>query len=126
VKIIGRQPATTYTTPSNPSPWYGAIRPDDRFTVQQRLEMTNRELDPDAIEVLKVRRQASAREMWWPTGAPPPVFEFDCPVLSRRRDGRIDVIAPGGWKQIVSAEGWVGEPHRHNRQASAEIDAAES
>ena len=84
-----RQPAQIYVTPSNPSPWYGAAGEGDQFTQQQLAEMERLGLEAGAVEVLRVKRSATDKEEWIPVGATHTVFEFDCPVIGRRTDGRI-------------------------------------
>ena len=71
-------------------------------------------IDPPTVEVITVRRQATDREMWWPIGSPPPVFAFECPVIHRRADGKVRVIAPAGMVKLVRADGWAGFPCREN------------
>jgi hypothetical protein len=107
-----RQPETIYVTPSSPNPWYGAAGPGDRFTRQQLAAMARVKLDPETVAAITVRRNATTREFWWPKGDPAPVFEFDCPILSRRRDGRLNIIAPAGVPAIVLDDGWVARPKK--------------
>lgn len=115
-----RQPDKIVITPSNQSPWIGSVdAPDQRFTLQQLYVLSLAGRDPAQVEAVTVFREATTREMWWPTGSPPPVFQFDCPVVQRLGDGRIKVIAPGGDKKIVLANGWVRMPSRGNRKLLA-------
>lgn len=111
--FAGRQPKNAQITPSNWSPWYGSIIPDDPLTTQQRADLDKRRLPQDQPRML-VYRQASSREMWWPDGGPPPVFEFECPIIGHRLD-KVRIIAPSGEAKLVQGDGWVSRPHRLNR-----------
>ncbi|MBB5697024.1 hypothetical protein [Sphingomonas yantingensis] len=106
-KVVGRQPATPRVIPSHPNPWYGGIVDGDPFTTQQRAELSRLSIDPAAVERMTVRRNASDAEMWWPAGSLPPVYQFECPVLGRRADGRVRIISPSGMGKLVFADGWV-------------------
>ncbi|MDR6850159.1 hypothetical protein [Sphingomonas sp. BE137] len=99
-------------TPSNPNPWYGTIREGRRFTEQQNAKLISANKDPLTCESIEVRRNATDREYYWPTGTYPPFFAFDCPVLARMADGRVKVIAPSGQNKIVLKDGWVTRPGR--------------
>lgn len=112
-----RQPAQLVVTPSNQSPWVGWLNaPGDRFTRAQLGAMKANNIDPDTHKrFVTVFREATTREMWWPRGDAPPVFQFDCPVMSETADGRLRVIAPSGDVKIVLANGWVKIPSRPNR-----------
>lgn len=111
---LPRQPERLYITPSKPNPWYGTIVEGDPLTIEQRRALAQQQLDPAKIETLKVRREATSREFYWGRNQAPPVFAFDCPVLDRRRDGKIRVIAPGGWAELILPNGWVRPPHPEN------------
>lgn len=105
---VGRQPETVQIVPSRPNPWYGGIVDGDELTRQQRWAIGQRNLGDAPL--VTVRRLASSREYWWPTGTGKtqrPYFEFQCPIARRRRDGRIYVVAPGGEVKLVQADGWV-------------------
>lgn len=124
-KAFLRQPDMLVITPSNQSPWVGHVdAPDDRFTRAQLYQMGQRGMVPETVEAITVYREATSREMWWPTGAPAPVFQFDCPVLERRRDGKVKVMAPSGEGKFVLANGWVREPSRRNRHILAAQEAS--
>lgn len=113
-----RQPAHIVISPSGWSPWIGwGDTPEDRFTRQQVWAMKQRALDPEAPDrVITVYREATTREEHVPRGGTPSVFQFDCPVLSDTKDGRLRVIAPNGDTKIVRKDGWADEPHPVNRQ----------
>ncbi|WP_245653601.1 hypothetical protein [Sphingomonas pituitosa] len=112
-----RQPSNLVITPSNQSPWVGWLNaPGDRFTRAQLGAMKANNIDPNTHAfIITVFREATMREMWWPRGDAPPVFQFDCPVMSVTSDGRYRVIAPSGDVKIVLANGWVKMPSRPNR-----------
>lgn len=109
-----RQPDTIVINPSVSYPWYGSWTEGDRLTHGQRAAMAKASIDADAVEIITVRRYATAREMWWPTTQPPPVFQFDCPVIGRQRDGRIRIIAPSGEEALIEGDGWTSA-HASNR-----------
>ncbi len=111
---LKRQPDQIYIVPSKPNAWYGDWNEGERFSGYQLLAMRSLDLDPATVEVITVRRQATDREMWWPIGSPPPVFAFECPVIHRRADGKVRVIAPAGMVKLVRADGWAGFPCREN------------
>lgn len=112
-----RQPDHVVISPSGWSPWIGwGNTPDDRFTRAQVAEMKRKGIDPDTHGFfVTVFREATHREMVWPRGDAPPVFQFDCPVLSVTKDNRLRVIAPNGDVKIVLRNGWAHEPHYLNR-----------
>lgn len=101
-----RQPDTIVINPSRSYPWYGRWTEGDRLTHGQRAAMAKASIDADSVEIIAVRRYATAQELWWPTTQPRPVFEFDCPVLGRQRDGRIRIIAPSGEQALIQGDGW--------------------
>ncbi|MDO7841112.1 hypothetical protein [Sphingomonas immobilis] len=105
-----RQPDRIQITPSASQPWYGWCDEGQRFTRAQLHGMKHRGIDPETVEAITVKRSATSREMWWPTNQAAPVFEFDCPVMSRRRDGRLNIMAPSGEIKPVEADGWVKRP----------------
>lgn len=115
-KVIGRQPTHIQIAPSKPYPWYGLIEGGDfsgvavtggqRFTTQQQDAIKRRGFTGSAVEAMVVRRNASHTEIWWNTLSLPPVFEFECPVVHRRADGRVRVIAPSGEEKLVEGDGW--------------------
>lgn len=112
-----RQPPASVIAPSNQSPWVGRVeRADDRFTTTQLYYMARLGRTADEPgECITVFREATQREMYWARGEAPPVYQFDCPVIGRRRDGKVHVIAPGGDKKWVFRNGWVDQPHHLNR-----------
>lgn len=105
-KVIGRQPETPRIVPSRPNPWYGHILTGHTFTVEQLQAVERGGLNPETIERITVRRNATDDEHWWPAGSLPPIFEFECPVLGHRIDGRVRVISPSGMVKLVFADGW--------------------
>ena len=119
---VGRQPARVQIAPSKSYPWYGSIRGGvadaigikggDRFTVQQEAELIRQGRDVPTAEALLVKRQASARELYWPLGQLPPVFAFQCPVIGHRADGKVKVISPSGDVKHVLPDGWSHRPFR--------------
>lgn len=121
VKPVGRQPALRVYTPSKPNPWHGTIidyevvnyaqTGGERFTGQQVCTLHEMELNPATVEVITVKRQPSSREWGVPrVGELPDVFAFDCPVIERRRDGKIKVISPSGNLNWIEPTGWVSPP----------------
>ena len=110
---IGRQPDRVHITPSRSQPWYGAIVTGRRFTRQQEAELIKLGADIATAEAITVKRQATGRELWWPTGQLPPVYAFECPVILRRADGRVKVITPSGERKLVRADGWAHPPRRN-------------
>ncbi len=118
---VGRQPALRVSTPSGPNPWHGTIIGyevvgsaqvgGERFTGEQGRTLREMGLDPDTVEVITVRRQATPREWGNPdTGCLPDVFAFECPVVGRRRDGKIKVISPIGNLNWIESTGWTSPP----------------
>ncbi|QUT07968.1 hypothetical protein KFK14_11585 [Sphingobium phenoxybenzoativorans] len=99
-------------TPSNQGFWEGSIREGDRFTNEQMHSMIVYGLVPGEVETLVVTRPATARELWWPTGTPAPVFEFECPVLGLRKDGKVKVISPSGLAKWVWPDGAITRPRK--------------
>jgi hypothetical protein len=120
-----RQPAQLVITPSNQSPWVGWLDAQgDRFTRAQVSAMKRNDIDPQTHAVfVTVFREATTREMYWARGAAPPVFQFDCPVMSVTADGRLRVIAPSGDVKIVLKNGWVKMPSRPNRHLLEQVAA---
>jgi hypothetical protein len=128
-EVIGRQPAKLFLAPSRQYPWYGdiigakltgfgdhSVTGGERFTTEQAAAMSKLGLVDHAVEVITVRRSA-AREIYHGLN-PPGVYEFECPVTLRRRDGKVMVISPSGAEVEVSADGWVSPPrHRMGRPA---------
>jgi hypothetical protein len=133
-EIIGRQPATIYVTPSKaPSCWYGSIRGGvktgfgghsvtggDRFTVEQVRALISRGIDVLTAPAMKVQRNAADHEIYSGLGLPA-VYQFECPILSTRADGRVRVIAPNGAEKLVEADGWTTaqRSRAHTRRAAA-------
>ena len=109
---IGRQPDRIVIIPSKRQPWYGAIIDGRRFTRQQQNALIERGADIATAHAMTVKRQATHREMWWPTGQLPPVFAFECPIVGRRANGRVSVIAPDGQPVGVFSDGWAHRPYR--------------
>lgn len=111
-----RQPDHVVISPSGWSPWIGwGETLQSRFTRAQVSEMKRKGIDTESPTAITVFREATQREMVWGRGDAPPVFQFDCPVLSTTRDGRLRVIAPNGDVKIVLRNGWAHEPHHLNR-----------
>lgn len=120
--IFGRQPLShsIRIAPSNPNPWYGSIiggtdgsngiEGGERFTVEQRMRLRERGLDPAQVETVTVKRNATHNEAYWGIGQVPPQFHFDCPVIGRGRTGKLKVICPAGWVVDVNPDGWSGKP----------------
>lgn len=104
---IGAQPDRIVINPSRAYPWYGAWRPGDRFTEAQLYIIRRLGRDPVTIDTITVHREATTREMWWPTTQLPPVFAFDCPVLARGPE-QVRIVAPDGTGKRIAASGWVG------------------
>ncbi|MCC2978823.1 hypothetical protein [Sphingomonas sp. IC4-52] len=101
-QVVGRQPETLFITPSKPNPWYGSIVEGDSLTAQQRTVLSTREIDQSAVEIVTVYRQATTRELWWPSTQLPPLYAFECPVISRQSDGFVKVVAPfGDVKRVI-------------------------
>ena len=98
-------PTSEWITPSKINPWRGAKREGSRFTDWQYRAMARMGLDPLTVETVTVRSLVSQREMWWPTGTPNPVYVFDCPILGRRKDGRLLVLSPRGMEKLVWPDG---------------------
>lgn len=127
--VIGRQPARIVINPSKQYPWYGdivgatltgfgnhSVTGGERYTTQQVTKIVALGLDPDATPAMTVRRSAS-REIYHGS-SPPPVYEFECPVLEHQTDGTVIVISPSGDAVDVEADGWVSPPkHRMGRPA---------
>jgi hypothetical protein len=105
--ILGRQPETLWITPSRPNPWYGSIVEGQRFTMQQVQALRSLGTDPETAEAVTVTRNATTREMYWPKSSEPPCYQFECPVLARRR-GRISIISPSGITVTIDADCFVG------------------
>lgn len=125
MRIFPRQPDKFVITPSSQSPWIGYLgAPDARFTKMQHYRMRELRLDPETCETITVYREATSREMSWGIGMPPPVFQFDCPVLGHRADGKVKVLSPSGEGKFVLANGWVRMPSRLNLKVLGEQIAA--
>ena len=118
---LGRQPAVRYITPSKaPNPWYGSIvgytadewaqKGGDRFTLEQQHALACRGLNPDTVETMTVKRQATTQEVYWMPGELPEVYAFECPVVGHHKDGRPRVISPSGYEKIVRQDGWTTWP----------------
>lgn len=122
------QPEIANYRPSKTTLWYGDRDGVDQLTKQQRHACAMRGVDADDAERQTVRRYASQEEHYWPVcswnpkALPRPFFEFQCPILQRRADGRIKVIAPNGDAALVREDGWAlpnqtKKDHRSARQA---------
>jgi hypothetical protein len=115
--ILGRQPVTCYITPSKPNPWYGtivggvvarvAVSGGEQFTAEQSHALSERGLDAGEVETITVTRNATTRELYWPSSGRAPQFQFDCPVICRRKD-RVQIISPSGMIEWVDASGFAG------------------
>jgi hypothetical protein len=130
-EVIGRQPSCIRVTPSKePSPWYGAIVGGEktgfdghsitggqRFTEQQVAQLIKRGADILTAPAITVRR--NAHEIYHNFLELPGVYEFDCPVVHRRADGRVRVIAPSGAEKIVEGDGWTTAWKRGARAGGA-------
>lgn len=121
IEVIGRQPATRIIIPSKPNPWYGTIvgyerdnlaqKGGRRFTEEQERALIERGMDPLTCETITVKRQAcGVTEITPMLNTVQPVFAFDCPVIGRRKDGKIKIIAPIGDAKFVRADGWAHPP----------------
>jgi len=130
-EILGRQPVKIHWTPSKPlSPWCGAIRGGhktgfgdhsiaggDRFTEQQVEGLISRGIDILTAPAMTVQRNAPDADIASGTGLPG-VYQFECPIISRRADGRVRVIAPDGSERNVEADGWTS-PRRSRRRITS-------
>lgn len=114
--IHGRQPMSMVISPSSQSPWIGWVDRGQRFTRTQIYYLRKRGLDPATVEGVMVRRCATQREMFWGRDDPTPAFEFECPLILRRADGRLNILAPSGESKIVMADGWVAHPKKKRPQ----------
>jgi len=94
------------------SPWIGSWGEGARYSDAQLYEMVVRGLSPDTAEAIRVMRPASRDETWWGVDLPAPIHEYDCPVLGRRADGRIKILAPAGIAKLVLADGWTHHPKK--------------
>ncbi len=105
---------------TGPACWFGTIlggtknraaqEGGERFTREQLYELNARGLDPETVETMTVKRQATQDEIWFPRTSMPPVLAFECPVIGKHADGRPRVIAPNGTERIVQADGWNKRP----------------
>jgi hypothetical protein len=116
-KVLGRQPDVPHVIPSKPNAWYGTIVEGERFTRQQLAALARRGIDPATVDAITVTRNATIREMYWPLGSLPPVYQFECPVLGRQPDRRIRIIAPIGDEKLVYSDGWPTPPPIKRRRA---------
>jgi len=107
--IIGRQPKVLHISPSKSYPWYGKIIEGRRFTVEQELGLAHLGIKPDDVEAMKVRRTSNDNEFWTPLYTYPPVFEFECPILGHRADGKVKVLSPCGDAKLIFSNGWIGK-----------------
>jgi len=117
---VGRQPTHPRLVPSKPYPWYGSIRGaepgqlgvtgGDRFTEQQKAALIEQGRDVPTAEGMLVKRQANDNELDWGLYRLPPVYAFECPVIGRRKDGKVKVISPSGVIKYVGADGWAHRP----------------
>ena len=111
-EVLGRQPALVKWTPSNPFAWYGSIIEGQRFTRQQHEALISRGMDPVTAPAMTVKRQAQRTEHWFPSNVLAPLFEMECPLIGKVKDGRIRVIAPNGAPKLVHPDGWGHRPFR--------------
>jgi hypothetical protein len=104
-KILPYSMVKRQWTPSNMEIWGGSMEAGDRFSREQLYQLAARNLAADEVETLVVRRKATIRELWWGPNDNTPIFEFECPVLSRQRDARVKVISPSGVIKLVWPDG---------------------
>lgn len=107
--ILGRMPERVLIVPSKRQPWYGAWEPGARLSIAQLDELRRRGIDPDTVEVMEVRREATHAEYYIPIHTWPPVFAFECPVIGQYGD-RVRVIAPDGGVSLIRRDGWAHKP----------------
>jgi len=109
-------------TPSNIDAWFGYWRGDDELTQQQVRELAEAGFDPATVETMDVFLRTTAKQLWVPSGAfgaPPnyPWRRIRCPIVGRRLDGRVKVIAPIGDRKLVWEDGSINRPKTRNRRA---------
>lgn len=102
-------PNETWITPSVLNAWRGSRRPGARWTIMQEQFADQHSVDLETCEAIKVRSKVSAREAWWPTGQPAPVYVFECPVIRRRKDGHLLVLSPAGLAKWVYPDGSISK-----------------
>ena len=97
---------TGYVTPSNIDSWLVTRAEGDKFSEKQLYWMRAWGIDPEAVEVVEVRRTLSINELWRPFTHGPYVLLLECPVLGPvRADGRVQVLSPAGHKKLVYTDG---------------------
>lgn len=111
-QVLGHRPDVVKWTPSKGLPWWiGTWREDHRFTVEQERVLIELARDPVTASAITVSREACPRaevggmlRQWLP------VYQFDCPVLAHRADGKITIIAPDGSRRNIRGDGWATKP----------------
>ncbi|MBP8235698.1 MAG: hypothetical protein KAY22_25720 [Rhizorhabdus sp.] len=102
-------PEQVHITPSKQSAWRSPKAPGAKYTYRQLAALRSLGVDPETVPSIAVRSTATAREMYWPTTEPTPVFVIHCPIIGNRRDGRHVVIAPTGQTKWVHPSGNIRE-----------------
>jgi len=110
-KVIGKMPPGSSITiaPSKRYPWYGSWDDGDRFTRQQMRALQRRDLNPDTVETIAVRREATHRDLYIPLNTWPPIYQFDCPIIGRSGN-RVRILAPDGEPSLIRSDGWATKP----------------
>ncbi|WP_419808359.1 hypothetical protein [Sphingomonas sp.] len=118
--MLGRRPAMVKWTPSKPLPWWlGGWREGHDFTIEQEERLIQLGRDPVTAERMTVRREQDL----YTEGAPNlntwiPIYEFACPVLARRADDKVTIIAPDGTTKHIRADGWAAKPSSYPYRGS--------
>ena len=92
-------------------------RPHDQIARPRSL--ISRGIDVLTAPAMKVQRNAADHEIYSGLGLPA-VYQFECPILSTRADGRVRVISPSGGEKLVEADGWTTAQRSrgHTRRAA--------
>lgn len=111
-KVIGRRPEVVKWTPSKGLPWWiGTWRDDHRFTVEQERTLLELGRDPVTHEAVTVTREACIYNEVAPMLREwIPVFQFECPLIGRRSDGKLSIIAPDGSRRHIRGDAWATKP----------------